>query len=401
MGNTANKVSLNRIIGNVIGNLGLKVTNNIKDDFARWACEAENKIGSTSSYRHYECELTIRNRKASLPPNFMYLEAIKHGNKIMNLTERSFRLFNKGFKSPELDPTNLIGGQKVTNVPGVALIIQVDLSGAFTVGDLINVTVTANNCGAIVSNTFNYIVQVGDSLTSIAANIAAQINAINGLGYTAIGGNDLFQIIGDSPDVNFNVALFTDSATGTLTQSVLQQRVPTKTNTVDLNNTNTNPVLRSKNLAQSAVAELNTGLQSNGGSGAYGNGLNSLNTNGYYYGDEFASVFSIDNGCINFNSLDGTKIGISYMGVDLDEEGWPLISETHEDAVTAYIMYMHLGVRFWSGNLPQYVYNEAKLRWFDLCGQARGDDELPNAEELKYLGNLWMQLVPLPSLENF
>jgi hypothetical protein len=36
-----------------------------------------------------------------------------------------------------------------------------------------------------------------------------------------------------------------------------------------------------------------------------------------------------------------------------------------------------------------------------LCGQARGDDELPSAEEMKYLANMWMQLVPLPSLENF
>ena len=94
MGNTANKISLNRIIGDVIGNLGLKVTNNIKDDFGRWACEAENKIGSTSSYRHYECELTIRNRKASLPPNFMYLEALKHGNKIINVVHGSGSKFS-------------------------------------------------------------------------------------------------------------------------------------------------------------------------------------------------------------------------------------------------------------------------------------------------------------------
>ena len=27
--------------------------------------------------------------------------------------------------------------------------------------------------------------------------------------------------------------------------------------------------------------------------------------------------------------------------------------------------------------------------------------KVPNAEEMKYLANMWMQLVPLPSLENF
>ena len=398
MGNTANKISLNRIIGDVIGNLGLKVTNNIKDDFGRWACEAENKIGSTSSYRHYECELTIRNRKASLPPNFMYLEALKHGNKIINLTERSFRLFNKGFKSgAEQTPSNFIGGQKVTNTPGVPLVIDVKLAGAFAAGDVITVTVTANNCGSVNSNTFNYIVQTGDSLTVIAANISTQINAIGNIGYSSAPGNDLFQVIGDDPTISFQVALFTDSVSGSLTQCITQQRVPPKTNTVNLNSTNKNPILQSNNLANAAVAELNTGLQSDGG----GNSINSLNSAGYDYGYDFASVFSIDNGCINFNVLDGTKIGISYMGVELDKEGWPLISETHEDAVTAYIMYMHKAISFYNGKTPLYVHEKLERRWFDLCGQARGDDELPSAEEMKYLANMWMQLVPLPSLENF
>lgn len=402
MGNTANKVSLNRVIGNVIGNLGLKVTNNIKDDFARWACEGENKIGSTSSYKHDECELTIRNRKASLPPNFAYLEAIKHGNKIINVTERSFRLFNKGFKGGDNPPpSNFIGGQKVTNVPGVPLVIQVNFGGAFLAGDIITLTVTANNCGSVNSNTFNYIVQPGDSLTMIAATLNSQINAIGNIGYTATPGNDMLFITGDDPVISFQVALFTDSVGGSLTQLVYQKRVPPKKNTVDLNNTNTNPILQSKNLANANVAELNTGLQSNGGSGTFGNNLNSLNSAGYYYGDNFASIFSIDNGCINFNALDGTKIGISYMGIDLDKDGWPLISETHEDAITAYIMFMHLSVRFYSGKIPQYVHQTAERRWYDLCGQARGDDELPNSEELKYLANQWMQLVPLPSMENF
>tara|TARA_R110000787_G_scaffold81538_2_gene176760 strand:+ start:11964 stop:13160 length:1197 start_codon:yes stop_codon:yes gene_type:complete len=397
--NTANKISLNRIIGDVIGNLGLKVTNNIKDDFSRWACEAENKIGSTSSYRHYECELTIRNRKASLPPNFMYLEGLKSGNKIINLTDRSFRLFSKGFKNSDVQkPSNLIGGQKVTNIPGVALVVDVKLAGAFITGDVITVTVTANNCGSVNSNTFNYIVQAGDSLTIIAANISTQINAIGNIGYTSAPGNDLFQVIGDDPTISFQVSLFTDSVSGSLTQCVNQKRVPPRQNTVNLNNTNKNPILQSNNLANASVAELNTGLQSNGGSGTYGMNINSA---GYDYGDLYASVFSIDNGCINFNALDDTKIGISYMGVELDEDGWPLISETHEDAVTSYIMYMHMAIGFYKGKTPLYVYEKLERRWFDLCGQARGDDELPNNEEMKYLANMWMQLVPLPSLENF
>ena len=60
-------------------------------------------------------------------------------------------------------------------------------------------------------------------------------------------------------------------------------------------------------------------------------GLTSVNKGGLsYYGFNYEGfpseeVFSIDNGCINFNALDGELIGIAYMAMDLDEEGWPLI----------------------------------------------------------------------------
>ena len=60
------KVSLYRVIGNVVGNLGIKNVSNHIDDFARWAQDAEIKIGSKNSYRHYECELEIKNKKACL-----------------------------------------------------------------------------------------------------------------------------------------------------------------------------------------------------------------------------------------------------------------------------------------------------------------------------------------------
>ena len=56
------KVSLFRIIGNTIGNLGLKTASNHIDDFARWAQEAEMLIGSKNSYKHYECEIEIRSK---------------------------------------------------------------------------------------------------------------------------------------------------------------------------------------------------------------------------------------------------------------------------------------------------------------------------------------------------
>jgi hypothetical protein len=398
MSDSVNKVSLQRIIGNFIGNLGIKNVDNIEDDLARWACEAENKIGSTSSYRRFECELNIRNRKAALPPNFVYLNAIKYGNKIVPTTKRSFRMFNKGSVgnvSNNTEKREFVSGNKQTNVPGVPLVVRVDLSGSFIAGDIVTVTITTNNCGNVSSNTFTYLVQVGDSLNDIAIAIDSQINAIQNLGYTSAISNNAFVITASSPDVILNISLFTDSINGSLVQTIVQKRVPTKINTPTLSNSNTNPILTSKNLADSTVAKLNVGINAQGVSGQ---------ARGYSYDYDVSpteQVFSIDNGCINFNAYDNEKIGISYMGIDLDEDGWPLISEIHEDAVTHYLMYMYKSIDYWRGKMNRGTWLDLQNRWFDLCGQARGDDELPNSEEIKYLSNLWMQLIPLPTKEYF
>lgn len=244
------KVSLYRVIGNVVGNLGLKSISNHIDDFARWAQDAELKIGSKNSYKHYECELEIKNKKACLPPNFCYLEGIKLGTSFLNVTYREFRMFNDN-NSP-----NLAQGQ------------------------------------------------------------AANIN------------------------------------TGVLAE------------------------FRNDNLG------FNFGHSNNIGS--------------------TANIFSIVNGFIYVNSLkDGTRIGISYQGLETDDDGWPLIAKSHEDAVTHYIMWRYKSVQFYNGKLPHVVYKELEQRWFWLCGQARGDDEMPDEKELQYLGNMWNQLLPLPPKQFF
>lgn len=244
------KVSLYRIIGNTAGNLGLKNVSNYVDDFARWAQEAELLIGSRNSYKHYECELEIRNKRTALPPNFCYLEGIKIGDRFLNVTYREFRMFNKN-NSP-----NLAGGQ------------------------------------------------------------AANIN------------------------------------TGVLAE------------------------FRNDNLG------FNFG---------YSNDVGST-----------ASIFSIVNGYIYVNSLDdGKKIGISYQGLETDEDGWPLIAKSHELAVTHYLMYMYKSIEYYNGKLDKHVYKELEVRWQWLCGQARGDDEMPDEKELQYLGNMWNQLLPLPPKQYF
>lgn len=247
----SHKVSINRIIGNVIGNLGIKNVSNSIDDFARWALEAENKIGATDSFKHFECDITINNKKASLPPNFVYMEGLKLGNMFLNVTYREFRMFSDNSNS--------------------------------------------NN---------------------LAQGSAANINS----GVTAQFRND---------GLGFNFG--SDTASGAS-----------------------------------------------------------------------ASIFSVVNGYVYVNSLeDGTKVGISYQGFDLDEEGWPMVNRQHEDAVSHYLMYMYQARRFYEGKLSHTVYKELQERWYWLCGQARGDSEMPDTQEMIYLSNQHNQLLPLPPKQFF
>jgi hypothetical protein len=247
------KVSIYRIIGNVVGDLGIKNVSNSIDDFARWALEAENKIGADASYKHYECEIEVKNRRACLPDNFVYLEGIKLGDNFLNVTYREFRMFNDQTKS------------------------------------------------------------------------------------------------------------------------------------------------RTNNLAQGQAANINTGVTAE-----FRNDNLGFNFGYSHQIDSTANVFSITNGNIYFNSMqDGNKVGISYQGIELDEEGWPLIHKEHEDAVTHYLMYKYKARRFYEGKLPHVVFKELEQRWYWLCGQARGDSEMPDTQELKYLGNQWNQLLPLPAKQFF
>jgi hypothetical protein len=383
------KVSLNRIIGNVAGNLGLDNVNESLEDFARWSAEAVWKIGSKNSFHRHECEIEIKNFKANLPPNFAYPLGFKFKNKHLSVTKRTFRDFSKGRSvSDPLPGQSTSSGQKITNVPGVPLLIRILFSGVFTTSEVINITVVSTDCGNVVPNTFTYIVQPADTPATIAAAFNAQFNAIANLPYTSNLNGDAIDLTGKTPDINFTITIQENSVMGNVEQTIVQKRVPSKQNTDISSGSKKTPQFTSPNLANRDVTKLNTGISAtNRGNGGY-YGFN-------YDGSASEEVVAIDNGCINFNTLDGEKIGVAYMGIDLDDEGWPLIYWMHEDAVTHYIQFMFISRRYYNAKVPQHVFKEAKQRWEDLCGQARGDDELPDGMELEYLANMWNQLVPL------
>tara|TARA_R110002126_G_scaffold52440_5_gene142626 strand:- start:4700 stop:5878 length:1179 start_codon:yes stop_codon:yes gene_type:complete len=391
----SHKVSLNRIIGNVVGNLDLENINESIEDFARWSAEAVSKIGSRNSYYRHECLIEVKNYKASLPPNFVSPIAVKYKHQLLSITKRSFRDFSKGAQSNVVQDGTINNNQKITNSVGVPLNIRITFIDVFTSGETISITVTSNDCGKVYSNIYSYIVLPGDTPALIAIAFDNMFQAISNLPYTSVVSGDSIDLIGKSPEINFNIAIAEDSVMGSVEQCVVQQRVPARINTTVTDTSSKHPQFTDNSLANRNVNTLNTGMNATNRSGSYSS---------YAFGfNDFqaAQVYSIDNGCINFNALDGETLGIAYMGVELDEEGWPMIYHDHEDAVTHYLQYMLISRRYYNGKVPQHVFVNSERRWKDLCAQARGDDEMPTPDELNYLANMWNQLMPLPNKNLF
>lgn len=388
------KVSLNRIIGDVIGNLGLTNTNNIKDDFARWSTEALSLIGSKNTSEKFECELVIKNKKAPLPPNFLYVLAVKKGNKFLQTTMRSFTQWDKAKTNADLlDVNESVACDHTEETPGVPRSENILINGVYVATEVLTITFTLNDCGSVSNKTYSYVVQLGDTLTDIIDFFIGAINTPS-IGVTAVATNGGINITGLTPDVNFTISTYTDSITGFISTDLLQKRVPSQKETKTQNGNIVDPKTTSTNLANVGVAKLNTGINRQ----ASGSDQFLSDVFGDYLTDD---VFKIENGCVWFNTYDDDRIGISYMGVALDDEGWPLIDEVHERAVTAYLMYMYKGREFYNGKLQNYVFQELKVNWLRLCGQSRGDDELPDRVEMQYLSNMWNQLLPLFNKEYF
>lgn len=111
--------------------------------------------------------------------------------------------------------------------------------------------------------------------------------------------------------------------------------------------------------------------------------------------------FSIENGWIHLSGADERTIGgIAYLAFDLDEEGYPLVKDGHEKAVVAYIMWKLNVAPFIRGEIAAGVHDRLEQRWYYLCGQTRGDDEMPDAKQLEYIASLYQQLLPSPN-KNF
>lgn len=390
-----NKVSLKRIVGNVVGDLGITNVNNIFDDFARWAVDAELAIGSRLSYEHVECEIDVKNSRAPLPENIVRLNKLKVGNKLLEVTNRNFHQFFKGSENASkiidmLEAPTAEVCPDACNLDGVPMVVRIYFTGTFATSDVITITFAYSNCGSVSTNSFTYIVLPGDDIPAIMDAIALQINAIQDIGFTAVVSNGYISIEADSYQVNINTTTYTNSILGVLSDSIYQKRVIPKNSSATTPMSNM-PQVGSPNLAEREALMHNTGM------------LRDTQYNSIWGNSDDPSVtkFAISNNCIHINNSGIDKVGISYERVKLDCDGWPEISDTHERAVTQYLIFKYRQKLWRAGKVGRGDMKEEQFEWFRLCSQARGNATLPNPAEMEMLANHWNQLIPMASKELF
>ena len=133
-------------------------------------------------------------------------------------------------------------------------------------------------------------------------------------------------------------------------------------------------------------------------------GLNGLTySNRYYIDNGGANDHNVTpqnnsrNAYININLADGKIITISFFFLPIDKDGFPMIKEGHEEAISSYLMWKYKAIEYYAGKVPQYIYKDLQQRWQWLCANARGNDNMPTNNEWDRIGAIWNSMIPVKS----
>ena len=90
------------------------------------------------------------------------------------------------------------------------------------------------------------------------------------------------------------------------------------------------------------------------------------------------------------------SLNIVYLGVPVDENGYPLIPDDvyFMEACAKYVTYM-LDYREWrKGNIADKIIQKSEQDWLFYVNSARGSANMPDTAKLEGLKNLWVRLIP-------
>lgn len=106
-------------------------------------------------------------------------------------------------------------------------------------------------------------------------------------------------------------------------------------------------------------------------------------------------TYTINNNFIFTNFNKGT-ISMSYVGIPVDEEGFPLVPDNYYfiRAMKAYVT-MKLDYIGWRTNkLTKDVYKDSEEKWEFYCMGAKGAGLMPNIDKAESIKNQWVRLKP-------
>lgn len=96
------------------------------------------------------------------------------------------------------------------------------------------------------------------------------------------------------------------------------------------------------------------------------------------------------------NSEGESALCLIYLGVVVDEEGYPMIPDDpyFKEACVKYVTYM-LDYQEWrKGNVPKAVMDKSETDYLWYIGAANGSANMPNVSQMENLLNTWVRLIP-------
>jgi len=113
-----------------------------------------------------------------------------------------------------------------------------------------------------------------------------------------------------------------------------------------------------------------------------------------FKGDASGDKYWIVGSYIHFVNISSGDAYISYKALNTDDNGFPTIKQGHEDAVAQYIMWRYKSIEYYNGKIARYIVQDLEKRWYWLCAQARGNDNLPSEAEMRNIAKYWNTLIP-------
>lgn len=91
---------------------------------------------------------------------------------------------------------------------------------------------------------------------------------------------------------------------------------------------------------------------------------------------------------IRFKKKQVKNVVVLFWGLQTDDNGYPIVTRNHEEAVIAFIVWKIYSQRIFLGIGNMNASLDYKQNFYTECGSARGDDAFPTLEQWNALGRL-------------